>query len=319
MISKNTKIYVTISLIFLVCSIVFIFLFGLKLSPELSGRSEILVSFEQEPTKENIGVLLENEYEISQNDDLILISGEYITEDEYTNLLSKFETLGNFKIEQFQSFSPQISAELIRKSIITIIFASFLIILFIGYAFRRLIFPLSSWKYGVVSIIALIHDIIIPLGLTALFGVFTHIAVVDILFITAVLAIIGYSINDTIIIFDRVRERLLSNEIKKRKEEFGDTIDFAVKKSVRRTIFTSLTTVGTLFVLAIFVPVTRWFGWVLFTGISVGTYSSLFLAPSLIYLWNKHFKQSDTKKKSKTEIEMAEEELFDKLKDTDSI
>ena len=110
----------------------------------------------------------------------------------------------------YESFSPSISQELVRKALIALVAAMVLIILYISFVFKRVSRPVASWKYGLVAIVALVHDAIIPIGLFALLALFTS-AAVDALFVTALLATLGYSINDTIVVFDRV-QRAITNE-----------------------------------------------------------------------------------------------------------
>ena len=176
--------------------------------------------------------------------------------------------------------------------------------------------PIASWKYGVVSIAALLHDVAAPLGIFALLAPFTS-ASVDALFVTALLATLGYSINDTIVIFDRIRDRLKTNMGKKHKENFGTVVDYGVRSSVRRSLYTSVSTVIPLALLIVLVPVTQWFGVALFVGVAAGTYSSLFFAPSLLLLWHRHFPQKEDGNRTKTDTEKAEDTLKDILQGQD--
>jgi len=156
------------------------------------------------------------------------------------------------------------------------------IILFIALAFRKVSEPVSSWKYGVIAIIALLHDIIVPVGLFALLGVVVS-AEIDVLFVMALLAILGYSVNDTIVVFDRVRENLRTNSELNKKEDFELTVGKSLNQTYTRSINTSLTTLFVLLTLFFLgAPVTQNFALVLLTGVIAGTYSSIFLATPLL-------------------------------------
>ena len=159
------------------------------------------------------------------------------------------------------------------------------IVLFIAYVFRHVSKPVSSWKYGVISIIALLHDVIIPVGLFAILGSVVG-AEIDVLFIVALLTILGYSVNDTIVVFDRVRENLRENQQLKRKEDFELTVGKSLNQTFARSINTSLTTTLVLLALFFFGGVaTQNFALVLIMGIVAGTYSSLCLASPLLVAW----------------------------------
>ena len=181
------------------------------------------------------------------------ISTRSLSNEEYTILKHTItNAVGEYEIKEYQSFSSSISTELLYKAIIALIVAIIVIILYISFVFRKSSRPIASWKYGMAATLALIHDTIIPLGLFAILAPFTT-ATVDTLFVTALLATLGYSINDTIVVFDRMRDRLQVNREKNRKEDFNETIDYGVKNSLRRSVYTSVSTVTPLVLLFIFV------------------------------------------------------------------
>ena len=184
--------------------------------------------------------------------------------------------------ERFSSIGPSIGAELANKAIVAIILVVTAIILFIAYVFRRVSKPVSSWKYGTTAILALMFDILIPVGLFAVLG-FILGAEIDVLFVTALLAILGFSVNDTIVVFDRIRENLRINEEYQIKKDFSQTVGESLEQTYVRSINTSLTTLfvlGTLFFIG--PEVTQFFALVLMTGVIAGTYSSLFLASPIL-------------------------------------
>lgn len=185
-------------------------------------------------------------------------------------------------IDQLTEIGPTIGKELRNKAFIALALVLVCILLFIAFAFRKVSKPISSWIYGLIALVTLIHDVIVPVGFFALLGRFTG-ASVDTLFVTAILTILGFSIHDTIVVFDRVRENLRINQERNRKEDFAETAGRSLGQTFVRSINTSLTVVFTLFVLYFIGPAsTKDFALTLLVGITAGTYSSIFLATPLL-------------------------------------
>jgi preprotein translocase subunit SecF len=162
-----------------------------------------------------------------------------------------------------------------------------MIVLFVTFAFRKVSKPVSSWKYGFATIIALFHDVIIPTGVFVFLGHFKGIEI-DLLFVTGLLAILGYSVHDTIVVFDRVRENLKVNRDTGIKEEFDITVGKSVHQTFGRSINTSLTIFITLLALYLVGSgATKDFALLLIVGIIVGTYSSIFVASPLLVTFQK--------------------------------
>jgi len=177
--------------------------------------------------------------------------------------------------------SPSFSAELVTNAVRSIIFASILIVLLIAFAFKE--FGWSAFRYGIAAIIALLHDALVVLGLFAILGYFFNVEV-DSLFVTAVLTIIGFSVHDTIVVFDRIRENLHLN----RGEALNPVINFSIMQTLARSVITSLTVVLTLLALYLFGGYSmRTFALALVVGIVSGTYSSIFNASQIISLWQE--------------------------------
>ena len=304
MIKGKEKIFLTIGLLFVALSIGSYIHYGFNLSPDFAGNSKFTISYSG--TLEDLGEVFPNA-DVRRNDALFDITVDFLNETEHEEFIDRIEEVG--VVNAVESVSPSISNELVRKSFIAIIIASLLIILFISFAFRKVSRPVSSWKYGLVATVALIHDSIIPVGIFSFIGQWTS-AEVDVLFVTAILAVLGYSVNDTIVIFDRIRERLFLTK----KENFEDSVSYGVSNSIRRSIFTSLSTIIPLVLLFIFVPITKWFALTLFIGVVFGTYSSLFFAPSILILLNKYLPERNKEEKEMSELERAEKELFSRLK-----
>ena len=188
----------------------------------------------------------------------------------------------NVVIERFNSVGPVLGTELRNKALVAIAIVIVLISLYIAFVFRKVSEPVSSFKYGLVAILALIHDTMVPVGIFAVLGVLAGVEV-DALFVSALLAILGYSINDTIIVFDRVRENLRLNQELRRKEDFALTVGKSLQQAYARSINTSLTTA--LVLVALFFlggDATKFFALALFLGVVAGAYSSIFLAAPLL-------------------------------------
>lgn len=187
---------------------------------------------------------------------------------------------------RFDSIGPSIGAELKEKSVYAMLFVLLAIILYIAWAFRKVSKPISSWKYGIVAIVALFHDVFIVVGLFALFGHFLAVEV-NTPFVAALLTILGYSVNDTIVVFDRIRENLKGIS----SRSFEEVVNDSVNQTVRRSINTSATTALVLLSLYFFGGETiQYFVLTLLIGVIVGTYSSIFLASPLLVAWERRRK-----------------------------
>ena len=185
-------------------------------------------------------------------------------------------------IAQLTEVGPTIGTELRNKAFIALGLVLLCILLFIAFAFRKVSKPVSSWIYGLIALVTLIHDIIVPVGFFAFLGYLTG-AQIDTLFVTAILTILGFSIHDTIVVFDRTRENLRINEEKNRKEDFAETAGRSLNQTFVRSINTSLTVLITLSVLYFIGPAsTKDFALTLLVGIIAGTYSSIFVATPLL-------------------------------------
>ncbi len=189
----------------------------------------------------------------------------------------------------FTSVGPSLGSQFANKALWAIFAVALAIILFIAFAFRKVSRPVPSWIYGLAVIVILLHDLIIPAGFFAILAHFTG-AEVDALFVTALLALLGYSVNDTIIIFDRVREHLANNEKTGRKEPFEETVGKSISETLTRSVNTSFTVVLALLALVYFgAAATSTFALVLLVGVIAGTYSSVLLAAPLLIPISRYF------------------------------
>ncbi|HYF10594.1 MAG TPA: protein translocase subunit SecF [Candidatus Paceibacterota bacterium] len=183
---------------------------------------------------------------------------------------------------RFDAIGPTVGKELRTKALFSILLVIVAIVLFIAFAFRKVSAPVSSWKYGLMAVVGLAHDVIIPVGLFAVLGHYSG-AEIDTLFVTALLVILGFSIHDTIVVFDRVRENLRRNAENRRSEPFEETVGKSISQTFNRSINTSLTTVLALVALYFFGShSTQYFSLALLVGIIAGTYSSIFIASPLL-------------------------------------
>ena len=283
---KHRKIFYMISGLLVAMSLGVFIVWGLNPAIDFTGGSLLEVEYSQ--VRPPMNIIKEKVDAQNLGNVLIQPIGEKgflfrfrdITENEHQALI---QTLGEVTQKRFDSIGPIIGKELTRKAWTSIVLVVAMIILFIAYAFRKVSKPVSSWKYGTVAVIALIHDVAIPVGVFCVLGYFYHIEV-DILFVTALLTILGFSVHDTIVVFDRVRENLKKGTDK----DFEDTVSQSVRQVRGRSIKTSLAILLVLVSLLVFGgETTKYFALTLMLGIVLGTYSSLFLASPLLVTWQK--------------------------------
>ncbi|MDB5204727.1 MAG: Protein-export rane protein SecF [Candidatus Taylorbacteria bacterium] len=293
---KFRKIFYTISIVLIAVSLYGIFAYGLKFGIDFKGGSIVEAEYSVAPSVDAIKANLTNidlgEYSVQPTGDKGLIfRTRSLSDVERTTLLSDI-TAGDTgaSIKRFDSVGPVLGEELRAKSAQSIFFVLLAIVLFITFAFRGVSKPVSSWKYGLVAIVALLHDVVIPTGVFAFLGYYQGVEV-DALFVTALLVVLGFSVHDTIVVFDRTRENLHKNNKEKSKKTFEEVVGMSVSQTFTRSINTSLTTMLSLVVLYIYgAEATQHFALALLIGIAVGTYSSIFIgSPLLVTLekWQK--------------------------------
>ncbi len=200
-----------------------------------------------------------------------------------TQLIAKF---GAMEELSFQTIGSAIGAELVDRALWALGINLVAISLYIAYAFRKVSYPVSSWKYAFITLITLFHDAIIPLGLMAFLGHYVGVEI-DTNFIVAVLIVIGFSVHDTIVVFDRIRENLRKTSVS--KVGFGDLVNTSIHETFARSINTSLTLFIVLVTLLILgAGSLHYFILTILVGTVVGTYSSIFVASPLLVLWNRN-------------------------------
>jgi len=287
------KIWFTISIVLCSMSILALAVWGLKPAIDFTGGSLMEVEFKNTEVPHNSEVLEAlNSLEVgdakvqSLGEHGLLVRLQNIDEVKHQEVISsfreKFSGEGEIVENRFESIGPIIGKELAQKAKLSIILVSIMIILYIAFAFRKVSKPIASWKYGLGAIVALLHDVLIVSGIFAALGHFYGVEV-DILFITALLTILGYSVNDTIVVYDRTRENLYRHP----EENFEQVVDRSVNESITRSINTSMTTMLVLLAIFFFGGHTiRYFVLALILGTFFGTYSSIFIASPLMVTWN---------------------------------
>lgn len=237
-----------------------------------------VASYEADPAIGNV------EYSATKNGSVLLRLRD-LSNEEHLALLAHIQAqVGAVEERQFTTIGPTVGDSLKQRSAWALIIASAAIILYIAFAFRRVPRKLSAWRFGIIAVITLIHDVLITVGVFVILSHITNFEF-DTLFITALLTIIGYSVNDTIVIFDRIRDNL-SNQ--GRNEPFEVVAERSLWQSVPRSINTSVSTLIMLSALFFLGSESiQWFVLTLIVGAIIGTYSSIFLATPLLVYWRK--------------------------------
>ena len=296
-VTKYRKIWFSLSALLLAVSIFSIVRYGFNLSIDFKGGTLTEVSYEgatltPEALNNKIEGLKLGGFSVRPSGTNHYIIRTKELNQEESNALSKLlGSTGQVTIERQNTVGPIAGSELKSKAVKAIAVVILLIVLFVTFAFRRVSRPVSSWKYGLATIIALAHDVVIPLGVFVFLGHFFGYEI-DLLFVTGLLAILGYSVHDTIVVFDRVRENL---RLKSGSVPFEETVGKSVTQTFGRSINTSLTIFITLLALYLFGShATQEFSLLLIVGIIVGTYSSIFVASPLLVTFKK-FKKNKKK------------------------
>lgn len=282
---RYRRIFYLISGILVVGSIMSVVVFGLRLGIDFTGGSVLEVEYKEKmpslgEIRAALGSLLPSFTLQQRGERGVVLKTVVFEEKTYQDVLTKLGTLGEIKegTETFESIGPMIGRELTRKTKIVVGLALSAILLYIAFSFRRISRPVKSWVYGLTSLVALFHDVLIPLGVFVVLGRFYGVEI-TISIITAFLTVFGYSINDTVVVFDRVRENLLKGE----SADFNLVVEKSLNQSLTRSVNTSFTTLLALFSIFVFGGVTlKYFALALILGIGLGTYSSLFLATPLL-------------------------------------
>ncbi|OGH64899.1 MAG: protein-export membrane protein SecF [Candidatus Magasanikbacteria bacterium RIFCSPHIGHO2_01_FULL_41_23] len=289
------NIFFTISSIMVALSAAALIIFGLKPSIDFTGGSQMAVIFTTvRPELSAIQSTLSTVPEVGSI--LVQPSGEkgyslklrFITEDEHQKILSKIksvhETADNKVIEErIQTIGPAVSSTLKKRSIMAIFAVALTVILYVAYSFRNVSHPVQSWKFGISTIISLIHNVGITVGIFAILGRFYDVQV-DIPFVVALLTILGYSVNDNIVVLDRIRENLIRRKV----NDFALLANNALNETLWRSLNTSFTILLVFIALLVYGDESIFtFSLALILGIIISAYSSVFLAAPLLVAWEK--------------------------------
>jgi preprotein translocase SecF subunit len=294
---KHRKKFFAFSGLLVAVSLILVFTQGLNIGIDFTGGSALEIRYpENRPdisvvhqTIEEANIEAASIRPIGENGFMFqLKSTDSVVHDAIFEALSQKDPQIELEMADPHIIGPSIGAELRSKALIAIISVFIAIILFISYAFRHASEKVSSWKYGTIAIIALAHDIIIPTGVVAATGM-----EVSSLFVIALLAIFGLSVNDTIVVFDRIRENIKL----KASRDFSEIVGKSLEQTFTRSINTSLTTLFVVLTLFFIGPeTTKDFALVLATGLAIGTYSSIFLASPLLVEAEKRERAQKNKK-----------------------
>jgi len=294
---SHRKIYFSISIILVLASLVSLLLWGLNLGIDFSGGTLMEIEFlgerpgNQEIQEKLADLELDQITLQSTGQKGLILRLKDIDEETHQMVLTElreFDSQGESSSQiitekRFESVGPLIGQELKRKTFWAILLALVAIILYIAWAFRKISKPVASWQYGLVAITALFHDILITLGFFSVLGHYWNIEI-GLPLVAAFLTILGYSVNNSIVIFDRSRENLLRSHW----TDFQEIINQSINQSMTRCLNTALTTLFVL--LAIFFlggQSIKYFALALIIGIIVGTYSSIFVTSSLVVVWQR--------------------------------
>ncbi len=285
---KYYKTWFIISGVLFAGAVIALSVFGLKLGIDFKGGTLTQVHFEnQRPAISDIQAAVLNGASVTAQvqpagETSAIIRTEPLEKETHDKILAALkEKFGPITEEQFTSIGPLIGKELRGQAIIQLILVTLGIIFYIAYAFRKVTRPVSSWRFGVAAIVALVHDLFIVIGVFALLGHFKGVEI-DSLFITALLTVLGFSVHDTIVVFDRIRENLKQRT----GMNLAEIINNSINQTLVRSINTSLTVLFVLTSLLLFGgETTRYFVLALLVGIAAGTYSSIFIASPLLLAW----------------------------------
>ncbi len=285
---KYKKLFISISAVLVLLSVASIAFFGIRWGIDFTGGSQLEVSYQGNvPTQVDVTTALKSASIESPTVQAVGDTGFVIK----TRALSQVEresALTALKVghtdateKSFTTIGPSVGKELARKSIIAMVAVILGIIFYIAYSFSKVSRPVSSWAYGLIAIVTLLHDVAIPTGV---FVILSKLYAVDVdtLFVVALLTILGLSVSDTIVVFDRIRENLRSRAY----DTFEETVGHSINQTFTRSINTSATVILVLMSLVFFGPTsTKIFALMLASGMFFGTYSSIFLASPLLVLW----------------------------------
>lgn len=295
------KISLSISAVLFGLSVLAMIVFGLNVGIDFTGGSLLEVEFsETRPTVEEVYSTLaplDLGAVVAQpvGEENMIMKTRFIDEAEHQGILNAlrgaFEQNGNTVLERrLDTIGPSVGEQLRNRALYAGVAVLLAILGYIAFAFRGVSRPIPSWQYGAAAIIALVHDVVITMGVFAVLGYYFGVEI-DIAFVVAMMTVLGYSVNDTIVVFDRIRENLLNDG----PRQFTQTVNNGIRETLVRSINTGMATLISL--TALFVlggDSIRYFSLALIIGIVLGTYSSIFVASALLVAWNDHMVKKET-------------------------
>ena len=287
---KYRAIFFLFSGLLVVGSIFALFKFGLNLGTDFTGGSILEVEYaggrpEAALVREKVNALNLGDVSVQESGDLAyLLRSRDLTPEEHQVLLATLQTAASVGTQitekRFSSVGPALGAELARKGMIAMMIVIVLILIYIAFVFRQ---TKSSWAYGLVAVITMLHDVLIPLGVFAILGAYYGVEF-DALLLTAFLTILGLSVNDKIVALDRIRENLR----RQTNETFAETVGRSLSETMTRSVNTSVTVILVLLSVYFFGgATTKYFSLALTLGMIVATYCSVFIAAPLLVVWEK--------------------------------
>jgi preprotein translocase subunit SecF len=283
--------YFALSLLVIIPGIISLVLWGLNLSIDFTGGSRMTLLYPQPVNEQQANqirsVFQQKHIEVvtmQRSQKEVIIRTKPMNEKQDAQILADLKKqTPTVKQEQFETIGPVIGREITLNAVKAMAFSSFLIVLYIAWSFRGVRKPVSSWRFGVCAIIALLHDALVVIGVFSLLGHFAGVEI-DSLFVTALLTGLGFSVHDTIVVFDRIRENLKRNV----EAPFNQIANDSILQTLVRSLNTSLTAFLVLFTLFLFGGESiKWFVVAMIIGVVSGTYSSIFNATPLLVLWQE--------------------------------
>lgn len=294
---RYRALFVSLSTALVLACVVAVSLFGLKPSIDFTGGTLLEVvrgSLEQGAVEALVEEMTGESASVRPTDDSFIVRTTTLSPEAIAAIeFALSEENAGAALTRTSTIGPALGDELFQKALLSILLVSLGIMFFIAIAFWKVSKPVSSWVYGLVTLGTLAHDVLIPAGVFALLGALAGVEV-DALFVVALLTVLGYSVNDTIVVLDRVRENLKRNQEQNRHEEFERTVGRSLTQTYARSINTSLTTIVVLLALFFFGgSQTEDFALALLLGVAAGAYSSIFFAAPLLVMIGERTKKKD--------------------------
>ncbi|HSX19358.1 MAG TPA: protein translocase subunit SecF [Candidatus Saccharimonadales bacterium] len=286
---RYRNLFFALSLLIIIPGVIALKTWGLKLGIDFSGGTLWEIKAESQLDSQQVGNLLNDQgaqvgSTANTSPDSVLIRMKATDENKINDLKTKIkESYGDTQDLRLETVGPVISQELTKKAVTAVAVSIVAIVLYVSWAFRKVPKPASGIVFGICTIIALVHDVVVVVGVFAILGHFLDVEI-DSLFITALLTVLGFSVHDTIVVFDRVRENLKKYD----DQSFESVVNHSILQTFARSLNTSLTVIFVLLALLLFGGQSvKTFVLALLIGVISGTYSSIFNASPLLVVFQK--------------------------------